>query len=235
MKNQKFHVILNERQRAKNLKGEILRRLRHLRMTGLVIVFILVSNFAWAAPKTVKVRVGHFSNITHAQAVIGHANRWFDENLFPEAVIDWKIFNAGPSVVEALFSNQLDIAYIGPSPAVNASVKSEGEAVRIVAGSSSGGAALVVRADAGITTSEDFHGKKIASPQLGNTQDVALRSWLNQQGLKLKEVGGDVQVLPLANADQQTLFIKKEIDAAWTVEPWVSILLLNGNGKIFLS
>jgi len=209
---------------------------------GLVLISLLGSLPAGqagaagaSADPTQKIRIGHFSNITHAQAVIGHANGWFDENLAPEAVIDWKIFNAGPSAVEALFANQLDIAYIGPSPAVNAYVKSEGEAVRIVAGSSSGGAALVVRGDAGITKPEDFHGKKIASPQLGNTQDVALRSWLDQKGLKLKEVGGDVQVLPLANADQQTLFIKKEIDAAWTVEPWVSILLLNDNGKIFLS
>ncbi len=198
----------------------------------LVLLTVFCSS-AFAAP--IKIRVGHFANITHAQAVIGHANHWLDENLAPDAVVDWKIFNAGPSAVEALFAGQLDIAYIGPSPAVNAYVKSEGEAVRIVAGSSSGGAALVVRADAGITKPEDFYGKKIASPQLGNTQDVALRSWLGKQGLKLKEVGGDVQVLPLANADQETLFLKKEIDAAWTVEPWVSTLVLSNGGKIFLS
>ena len=191
--------------------------------------------FAEDAKKSVKVTVGHFSNITHAQGVIGHANHWFEENLAPDAFIDWKIFNAGPSAVEAMFAGQLDIAYIGPSPAVNAYVKSDGEAVRIVSGSSSGGAALVVRADTGIEKPENFHNRKIASPQLGNTQDVALRSWISKQGLKLKEVGGDVQVLPLANADPLTLFLKKEIDAAWTVEPWVSFLLQNGGGKMFLS
>ena len=209
-------------------------------MKNLILVVILFgllgsATRASADPSRTKVRVGHFANITHAQGVIGHANHWLDENLAPDAVVDWKIFNAGPSAVEALFAGQIDITYIGPSPAVNAYVKSEGEAVRIVAGSSSGGAALVVRADAGITKPEDFHGKKIASPQLGNTQDVSLRSWLVKQGLKLKEMGGDVQVLPLANTDQQTLFLKKEIDAAWTVEPWVSILVLNSGGKIFLS
>ena len=148
--------------------------------------------------------------------------------------MEWKIFNAGPSAIEALFAGQLDIAYIGPSPAVNAYVKSEGDAVRIVSGASSGGAALVVRADAGIETPEDFRGKKIASPQLGNTQDVSLRSWLERQGLKLKEVSGDVQVLPVANADHVTLFLKKEIEASRTVEPWVSILEQTAGGKVFL-
>lgn len=201
----------------------------------LFFLFTVLSSGFTAPTKITKVRVGHFANITHAQAVIGHANHWFEENLAPDAVVDWKVFNAGPSAVEALFAEKLDIAYIGPSPAVNAYVKSDGEAVRIVAGSSSGGTALVVRADAGITKTEDFHGKKIASPQLGNTQDVSLRSWLGKQGLKLKEVGGDVQILPLANSDQLTLFLKKEIDAAWTVEPWVTTLVLNGGGKIFLS
>ncbi len=166
--------------------------------------------------------------------MIGHANHWFEENLAPDAVVDWKIFNAGPSAVEALFAGQLDIAYIGPSPAINAYVKSGGEAVRIVSGSSSGGAALVLRTDSGITKPEDFHGKKIASPQLGNTQDVSLRSWIDKQGLKLREVGGDVQVLPAANADHVTLFLKKEIDASWTVEPWVSILEQTAGGKVFL-
>lgn len=196
---------------------------------------MILSSFSSFAQEPKKIRVGHFSNITHAQGVIGHANGWFDENLAPDAVMDWKLFNAGPSAVEALFAKHLDIAYIGPSPAVNAYVKSDGEAVRIVAGASSGGAALVVRADSGITKPEDFHGRKIASPQLGNTQDVSLRAWLGEQGLKLKETGGDVQVLPLSNADQQTLFLKKEIDASWTLEPWVSILVLNSGGKIFLS
>ena len=186
-------------------------------------------------PRRVKVTIGHFSNITHAQGVIGHANHWFEESLAPEALVDWKIFNAGPSAIEALFAGQLDIAYIGPSPSVNAYVKSDGEAVRIISGSSSGGAAFIVRADSGITKAEDFHGKKIASPQLGNTQDIALRAWLDKQSLKLKEVGGDVQVLPLANADHVALFLKKEIDASWAVEPWVSILEHTAGGKVFLN
>lgn len=202
-----------------------------------ILVFVSWPLFSAAnnGPKPVKVTIGHFSNITHAQGVIGHANHWFEDRFAPNAVVDWKIFNAGPSAIEALFAGQLDIAYIGPSPAINAYVKSDGEAVRIISGASSGGAALVVRADTGITKPEDLRGKKIASPQLGNTQDVALRSWLGKNGLKLKEVGGDVQVLPAANADHVALFLKKEIEASWTVEPWVSILEQTAGGKIFLN
>jgi len=104
----------------------------------------------------------------------------------------------------------------------------------VVAGSASGGAALVVRGDLDIRSADDLRKRKVASPQLGNTQDVALRSWLAGSGLKTKDLGGDVQVIPLSNADQQTLFLKKEIDAAWTVEPWVSMLLQKAGGKIFL-
>ena len=186
------------------------------------------------ADKQVTVRIGHFPNITHAQALIGHSTHQVEQKLAPEAVVEWKVFNAGPSAVEALFAGQLDIVVIGPSPAVNAYVKSKGDAVRVVAGSASGGAALVVRGDLDIKSPEDFHKKKIASPQLGNTQDVALRAWLAGSGLKLKDVGGDVQVVPLSNADQQTLFSKKGIDAAWTVEPWVSSLIQKFGGKVYL-
>lgn len=189
---------------------------------------------ASAGPSRTKVRVGHSPNITHAQALIAHATGKLEKAYGETAVVEWKVFNAGPSAVEAIFAGDLDIAVIGPSPAINAFVKSNGEAVRVVAGSASGGAALVTRADLNIQSIEDFHRRKIASPQLGNTQDVALRSWLEGSGLKLKGAGGDVQVLPLSNADQQTLFIKKEIDAAWSVEPWVSLLVEKAGGKIFL-
>lgn len=203
-----------------------------------IISVFIGSGLSWTQgyseePRTV--RVGHFPNITHAQGLIGHALGQFDKDLEGLATIDWKVFNAGPSVIEAIFAGELDIAYIGPSPAVNGFVKSQGDALRVVSGAASGGAALVVRADAGIEKPSDFENRKIASPQLGNTQDVALRSWLLQNNLKLKEKGGNVQVLPLANSDQLTLFIKKEIDGAWTVEPWVSVLVKNGEGKVFLN
>ena len=187
-----------------------------------------------ASTAPVTIRFGYFPNITHAQAVIGIADGTFQRALGSNVTIDPKIFNAGPSVIEALFAGQIDISFIGPNPAINGYTKSNGEALRIIAGATSGGAELVVRDDAGIKTAADFKGKKIASPQLGNTQDVALRAWLLKQGLKLKEQGGDTQVIPTANADILTLFKKKEIDAAWVPEPWGARLVREANGKIFL-
>ncbi len=182
----------------------------------------------------VVIRAGHFPNITHSQGVIGQATGRFDKALTPDARIDWKVFNAGPSVIEAVFAGAIDIAYVGPNPAINGYVRSQGEALRIVAGATSGGAALIVRADSGIQKPSDFHGRKIATPQLGNTQDVALRSWLQKNGLKPREKGGDVQVIPIANPDQMTLFLKKEIDGAWAPEPWASRLIREANGRLFL-
>ena len=199
-----------------------------------VLTFALVSCSTTPSSSTLTVRVGYFPNITHAQAVIGIADGTFARALSSNVTIDPKIFNAGPSVIEALFAGQIDLAYIGPNPAINGYTKSNGAALRIIGGATSGGAVLVVRADAGITTAVDFRGKKIASPQLGNTQDVALRAWLQKQGITLKDQGGETQVIPTANADILTLFKKKEIDGAWVPEPWGARLVREANGKIFL-
>lgn len=187
-----------------------------------------------ASDKNLVIRAGHFPNVTHAQGLIGQANGWFEKRIGPDVKIDWKIFNAGPSAIEAMFAGELDLTYIGPNPAINGYVKSNGEALRIVCGANSGGAALVIRKDSGIDEIKDLHGKKIASPQLGNTQDVALRAFLQENGFVLKEKGGDVEVIPVRNPDQLSLFITKQIDAAWTIEPWVSRLVKEGNGKVFL-
>jgi len=180
------------------------------------------------------IRVGAFPNITHAQAMVGKANGWFDKALGSGIKVQWTSFNAGPSAIEALFAGAIDMTYVGPNPAITGYVRSNGEALRIVAGAASGGASLVVRNDAGIQKPEDFHGKRVASPQLGNTQDVALRSWLKAHGMKSNERGGDVQVIPMANPDQLTLFQKKELDAAWAPEPWATRLIREGNGRLFL-
>ena len=203
-------------------------------LADLAIGLLFLGLGAIAMGEEITIRAGHFPNITHAQGVIGQANGWFEKALGKDTKIEWKIFNAGPSAIEALFAGELDLTYIGPNPAINGYVKSKGEALRIVAGAVSGGAGLVIRADSGINTVKDFDGKKIASPQLGNTQDVALRGWLKDNGYEVKEKGGTVRVIPLANPDQLTLFLKKEIDGAWTVEPWVSRLILEGGGKLFL-
>src|SRR4030088_2212706 len=194
-------------------------------------LFFLLGTFARA--QTV-IRVGAFPNITHPQAMIGKNNGWFEKAMGSQVKIDWKSFNAGPSAIEALFAGAIDMTYIGPNPAISGYVRSNGEALRIVAGATSGGAALVVRSDSRIQKPEDFHGKKVASPQMGNTQDVALRAWLSAHGMKSTDKGGDVQVIPLANPDQLTLFMKKELDAAWAPEPWATRLIKEGSGRLFL-
>jgi NitT/TauT family transport system substrate-binding protein len=193
--------------------------------------FFLFSLSAWS--QTV-IRVGAFPNMTHPQAMVGKANGWFEKQLGPNVKIEWTSFNAGPSAIEALFSGAIDLAYIGPNPSITGYVRSQGEALRIVAGAASGGVSLVVRNDSGIQKPEDFRGKKVASPQLGNTQDIALRAWLQAHGLKTADKGGDVQVLPIANPDQLTLFLNKQLDAAWAPEPWATRLVKEGNGRIFL-
>ncbi len=185
------------------------------------------------------VRVGHFPNITHAQGVIAHGlsragKGWFEERLGPDVKIEWFVYNAGPTAMEAIFTRALDITYVGPNPAINAHLKSRGDEIRIVAGACSGGAALVVQGDDRIKTDADFKAKKIATPQLGNTQDVAARAWLQSKGLRVTMTGGDVLVIPTANPDQLALFQKGDLDAVWTVEPWVTRLQQEAGGKIYL-
>ena len=195
---------------------------------------LAMSVSSWAQGNVTTIRVGAFPNITHSQAMVGKATGFFEKALGPGVKIEWKTFNAGPAALEALFAGAIDMTYVGPNPAIQGYVRSNGEALRIVAGATSGGAALVVRNDSGIQKPEDFHGKKVASPQQGNTQDVALRAWLLAHGLKSIDKGGDVQVLPMANPDQLTLFLKKELDAAWAPEPWATRLIREGNGRLFL-
>ncbi|HSJ04700.1 MAG TPA: ABC transporter substrate-binding protein [Verrucomicrobium sp.] len=183
------------------------------------------------------VRFGHFPNITHVQGLVAHhlsrqGKGWFEERTGLK--VEWYTYNAGPSATEAIFAGGLDVTYIGPSPALNAYAKSGGKEIRVLAGGADGGNALVVRPAAGITQPSDFRGKKIASPQLGNTQDVQVRAWLLEQGLNITLTGGDAHVLPTQNADQLALFQKGEIDAVWTVEPWVTRLENEAGGKIFL-
>ena len=197
-------------------------------------ILLLTACAPGAQQKPTVLRVGYFPNVTHAQALVGRANGQFEKALGAGVRLEWKAFNAGPSAIEALFANAIDLTYVGPNPTVAGYARSEGQAVRVIAGAASGGASLVVRKDAGIRSASDFHGKKVATPQLGNTQDVALRSWMRANGLKSREKGGDVQVIPISNPDQLTLFLKGEIDAAWAPEPWAARLVHEGGGRIFL-
>jgi NitT/TauT family transport system substrate-binding protein len=197
------------------------------------VLFLFASPTA-AQQKPIVLRVGYFPNITHAQALVGRVGGQFEKALGPGVQIEWKAFNAGPSAIEALFANAIDLAYVGPNPTVTGYVRSQGAAVRVIAGAASGGVSLVVRQGSGIQKATDFHGKKVATPQEGNTQDVALRSWLRANGMKPREKGGDVQVLPITNADQFTLFLKGQLDASWAPEPWAARLVHEAGGRIFL-
>ena len=191
-----------------------------------------------AEEKTV-IRFGHFPNITHAQAVIAHAlsrqgKGWFEERLGPNVEIQWFTYNAGPSAMEAIFAGSLDVTYVGPGPALNAHFKSNGQEIRVISGAANAGAALVVKADSPIKNPADFRGKKIATPQLGNTQDISCRAWLKAHGFNVTLTGGDVMVIPTANPDQLALLQKGSVDAVWTVEPWVTRLEREAKAQVFL-
>src|SRR5205823_189590 len=151
-----------------------------------------------------------------------------------DAKIEWFVYNAGPSAMEAIFANSLDLTYVGPGPALNAYTKSNGAEIRLIAGAANGGSGLVVQPDGNLKTPADFRGKRIATPQLGNTQDISCRAWLTEGGLKITQLGGDAQLLPTQNPDQLGLFKAKKIDAVWTVEPWLSRLEQEASGKVLV-
>jgi NitT/TauT family transport system substrate-binding protein len=193
----------------------------------LVLVVVLLagcgSHQASGPPTTnkIEVRLGYFPNLTHATALYGVAKRIFADKLGDNVTLTPTIFNAGPDAVTALFAGALDATYIGPSPTINAFSKSKGEAVRVISGATSGGAFLVVRS--GIDRPADLHGKKLATPQLGNTQDVALRAWLADKGLRTDlQGGGDVSILPQSNSQAVEALQAGAIDGAWIPEPYAS-------------
>ena len=208
------------------------------RLAVLTIAFGMLTSPVPAA--NVIIRVGYFPNMTHAQAMIGHAlsrrgKGWFEQRMGPEVEVQWFVYNAGPSAMEAIFAKSIDLTYVGPNPAVNAHLKTRGEDIRIVAGACSGGAALVVQPGGRMRTDGDFRGKRIGTPLFGNTQDVAARAWLLSKGLRITLTGGDALVVPTANPDLLALFGKGELDAVWTVEPWVSRLVLEAHGRVYLN
>jgi NitT/TauT family transport system substrate-binding protein len=186
----------------------------------------------------ITLQIGFFPNITHAQALIAQnfqreGKGWFEQYLPNNVQLAWRRFNAGPSAMESLLTHSLDVTYVGPVPALNLYLRSKGEEVRILSGAIKGGSGLVVQPDLKIKTAADWMGKRIASPQYGNTQDIACRIWFMQQGIRIGFSEKDVIVLPTANPDQLTLFKKKAIAGVWTVEPWLSRLIQEGQGEIY--
>ena len=181
-----------------------------------------------------EIRLGVFPNLTHSPGLIGITQGILDKDLAPTKV---KIvpFTSGSEASSALASGSIDASYVGPNPAVSIFEKTNGQFV-IVSGATLGGAALVVRNGSGITTPADLKGKKVADPGIGNTQDVALRTWLHEHGLKATDEGGDVTVVPLSsNSDSITLMQNKQIDAAWQPEPYVSLLVSENLGHVFVN
>ncbi|MFQ5496770.1 MAG: ABC transporter substrate-binding protein [Nitrosopumilus sp.] len=178
-----------------------------------------------------KIRIAYFPNVGHAVPIVGIEKGFFAEQLGEEVEIETRVFDSGPQVIESLFANSVDVAYVGPGPAINGFLNSENNNIKILAGSASGGASFVVHPNSHINSVSDFDGKKIAAPQIGNTQDVSLRYYLSENGLKPAERGGSVVIYNIPNPDIYTLFVKGDIDGAWVAEPWATILETELNGK----
>ena len=193
----------------------------------LVMALLLVAGCNQEDPDSKVIRMGGFPNVTHVQALVArnmsrHGEGWFERYL-PGYSIEWYTYNAGPTAMEALFGRTADLTYVGPSPALNAYAVSAGREVRLLAGAVNGGAALMVAPGSNINTPADFKGRSIATPQLCNTQDVSCRAWLTRNGLTCTlEGAGDCRVAPTPNSMQLQLMKQGDIDACWTVEPWVS-------------
>ena len=207
-------------------------------IVGLLTPSMLFSSQAQAAAikdaKATKVRIGFFANVTHSPALVGQELGLFSKYLTKDNIsVEFIAFNAGPAAIEAMKAGAIDVTYIGPNPAINGFSSTKGALLRIVAGSTSGGAELVVKPS--INSVKDLVGKKIASPQLGNTQDVALRSWLKTNGITTTITGGgDVTVIPTENAQSLALFQRGDIDGAWLPEPWSTRLVLEAGAKVLV-
>src|SRR5262249_38939643 len=208
--------------------------------TTIAIIGAMISGIHGAgAEDKMTIRIGHFPNITHAQGLVAHAfsregKGWFEQRLGPNVEVQWYTYNAGPSAMEAIFAGSIDLTYVGTGPALNAHFKAKGEEIRVISGAANGGAALVVKPDGPIKSAADFRGRKIATPQMGNTQDIACRAWLKGQGFRVTQTGGDVLVVPTQNPDQLALFQGGGVDGVWTVEPWVTRLEKEAKAKVFL-
>lgn len=190
-------------------------------------------------PDSREIRIGCFPNVTHVQGLVArnmsrHGQGWFERYL-PGYTLQWHTFNAGPTAMEALFGKTADVTYVGPSPALNAYAVANGREIRLLAGAVNGGAALMVSPESGIRTAQDFRGRSIATPQLGNTQDVSCRAWLQNNGLTCTlEGAGDCRVAPTPNSMQLQLMKQGDIDACWTVEPWVTRLEIMADAGILV-
>lgn len=205
---------------------------------------LLLSHCSREEENSTVIRIGCFPNVTHVQGLVArnmwrhkscNGKGWF-ENEIPGYTEEWYTFNAGPTAMEAIFGKTVDLTYVGPSPALNAYAVSSGREVRLLAGAVNGGSALLVAKDSPITNPQDFKGRSIATPQLGNTQDVTCRAWLIRHGLSCPmEGGGDCRVAPTSNSMQLQALLKGDVDACWTVEPWVTQLEKKAGARVLVN
>ena len=177
-----------------------------------------------------KIRVAFFPSIGHIIPIVGLEEKFFEKGIGEEKQIETKLFDSGPQVIESIFAGSIDIAYVGPGPIINGFLKSDGKDIKILSGAASGGASFIIQPNSGLESLENFDGKRIASPQISNSQDVSLRYYLESHGLKSVEKGGTVFVLNISNPDIYTLFAKGDIDGAWVPEPWATILVQELDG-----
>ena len=210
-------------------------KIRSVISAGIVgVVLLSVLGVALSPSETThdaKLRIAYFPNIGHAIPIVGMENGFFQDGLGDQIKIETRVFDSGPQAIESLFADSVDLAYVGPGPAINGFLNSENNNVQILAGAASGGSSFIVHPNSEITTGADFAGKKIAAPQIGNTQDVSLRNYLSEHQLKTADKGGSVIVYNIPNPDIYTLFVKGDIDGAWVAEPWATILETELDGK----
>ena len=190
-----------------------------------IVLMVAVLNSTSTDNSGNEIRVAFFPSISHVVPIVGIENNIFQENLTEQKIIEVKIFDSGPQVIESLFAKSIDLAYVGPGPIINGFLKSNGQDLKILAGATNGGASFIIQKDSGLDSIENFQGKRIASPQISNTQDVSLRHYLSTHGLEPVEKGGTVFVINISNPDIYTLFAKGDIDGAWVPEPWATILV----------
>lgn len=207
--------------------------------TAIVVAAAIISSVAYLAanrqpaPGPPTLRLGYLPNITHAQALFGGATGLFQRYLGSDVRLDTTSFNAGPMAIEALLAGQLDVAFVGPSPTISG-LTAAPDVLRVIAGGASGGALFVVQPDLRLDTPTDYSGRRFATPQAGNSQDLALKHYLSTMNLHTRDRGGDVDVINAANPDILALFQRRQIDGAWVPEPWATRLVREGNGRVLL-
>ncbi len=209
-----------------------------LQLSAAILIFGLLA-LGGGAPRRAEGRIGtpvrlaYFPNLSHSAALLGIQTGEFEKAISGAGGVLKPIgFNAGPEAMEALLANEVDLAYVGPSPAINTFLKSEGRALRVISGACQGGAALIAAANSGIGSVADLAHHRVAIPQLGGTQDISLRYFLEKEGLAPHERGGSVTVLPIKNPDILSLMKRGQIDAAWVPEPWGARLIAEAGGKL---